>query len=523
MNAKSNQRRYVRQALTRRQFNRSALAAAAGLGMRSAWGRTPRGFAVPAGSGGAPSAVVDLQVINQGGPNNGPTNALETIPGFTNQPFNSLGNHNYQALSWLPATQGANPIASYNIYRNGSLYDNITSPRQITGFIAPRTPTSAVFGQGLLTTSGAFTGGTTSIANGDLLCGSKLFSAASGFNPDTIVNYYSDAQTGGGAGSGAHYVVNHSQTCGSSGSPVTFFTWTYQDTAATNCNDATYQTPGTIYAYQVSAVDSVGVEGPLSVPTMKLFKGISYTQAIDFSTGAASVYNNTDFTGTGGGPYILKAPYTSSGGDIPFPVMGGNSFGDLCPSQRFELGAFNGFTFDVMVTDTTFSTDALEFISVMRAAGFANSADTNHWNQVNLWNFGTPIVGQFANFRVPFTQLSFGTVPFTASFVGTSANTGTLTVNSIQPGKTCAGIDGSAWVFPPGGTGPTLANSYIVGFAQNGGVGTYTVFGPNITGTENITSIAGWKTSGQSAYKFGFQWNTNAATLLYFDNFGLYT
>lgn len=468
---------------------------------------------------GLPSAVPSLQLINQGGPNNGPTNALETIPGFINQPFNSLGSKNYAALSWLPATAGTNPITSYHIYRNNVLYDTITTPRQITGFIAPKTPSGATFGAGLLTVTG-LSGGTTTIANGDLLCGAKLFSSASGFNANTVINYYSDADTGGG-GTG-HYVVNFSQTAGSSGSPVTFNTWTYQDTVATNCNDSSYITPGIVYAYQVAAVDSLGNEGPKTVPNVYLFQGISYTQAIDFSTNAAAVYNSTAVAPSSAGPYVVKAPYTTSGGDIPFPVFGGNSFGALCPSQRLEIGAFTGFTFDVMVTDNTFQTVALEFISVLRAAGFNNSADTNHWSQVNLWSFGTAVVNQWATFRVPFSAIGYGSVHFTASFVGTAQFTGTLTVTSIQS-KTALGIDGSSWVIPPSGLGSSLLNSYIVGFNQNGGTGTYTVFGPNIVGTENISTSAGWTTNGTSAYKFGFQWNTNVNTTLYWDNFGLYT
>ena len=66
-----------------------------------------------AGSGG-PSAVSNLQLINQGGSGDAVSS-------------NSGSLTNYQKISWDAATAGANPIASYNIYRNGVLYANTTA------------------------------------------------------------------------------------------------------------------------------------------------------------------------------------------------------------------------------------------------------------------------------------------------------------------------------------------------------------------------------------------------------------
>jgi hypothetical protein len=66
-----------------------------------------------AGSGG-PSAVTNLQLINQGGPGN----AVRSNAGSLT---------NYQQISWNAASPGANPIASYNIYRNGVLYANTSA------------------------------------------------------------------------------------------------------------------------------------------------------------------------------------------------------------------------------------------------------------------------------------------------------------------------------------------------------------------------------------------------------------
>ncbi len=72
-------------------------------------GSSPAGSGSSGGSGTGPSAVTNLQVINQGGPNNG-TAALT----------------NYQQISWSAATAGSNPIDHYQVYRNGSAYATTT-------------------------------------------------------------------------------------------------------------------------------------------------------------------------------------------------------------------------------------------------------------------------------------------------------------------------------------------------------------------------------------------------------------
>jgi hypothetical protein len=65
------------------------------------------------GSGG-PSAVSNLQLINQGGRGNEIHSSAASLT-------------NYQKISWNAASPGSNPIASYNIYRNGVLYANTTA------------------------------------------------------------------------------------------------------------------------------------------------------------------------------------------------------------------------------------------------------------------------------------------------------------------------------------------------------------------------------------------------------------
>jgi Calx-beta domain len=92
----------------------SAPGGGAGLGtpssaVASITGSGPGGVVPPTGTG-APSAVSNLQLINQGGTSNG-TNPLTNV----------------QQISWSAATAGANAISYYRIYRNGKPYATTTA------------------------------------------------------------------------------------------------------------------------------------------------------------------------------------------------------------------------------------------------------------------------------------------------------------------------------------------------------------------------------------------------------------
>lgn len=60
---------------------------------------------------GGPAAPTNLLMTNQGGPNNSSNNPLT----------------NSASLSWTAAVAGSHPVASYNIYRNGTLLTNTGS------------------------------------------------------------------------------------------------------------------------------------------------------------------------------------------------------------------------------------------------------------------------------------------------------------------------------------------------------------------------------------------------------------
>jgi hypothetical protein len=359
--------------------------------------------------GGALSAPANLQVINQGGANNGPQGFYLFLG--ENNSTSTHADYDYQGLSWLAATPGENAIAKYNIYRNGTLYDSISAPITITGYIVPG-KNSFGAAVGILTVT-AVSGGKTAISDGLVLPGLKLTSSAAGFAAGTIISEYTSANTGGG-GKGT-YTVNWSQTCGSSASPVTFTGWSYNDTAATNCNVYDFTSVSTVYAYTVTAVDSKGNEGPPASPSAYMYQGISQTQQANFSYGGAT--NWTDTSGApANGPYdiALTFPTGSSGFQPVWAGAGPDTQGCLCPVQHFECGAFNFLVFDIKVTDDTFKTNGIQYIPIMRDYGVVGGVDQQPWITPMIGDYCTPIVGQWVTCKIPFADLGYGFYNVTA-------------------------------------------------------------------------------------------------------------
>ncbi len=58
----------------------------------------------------------------------------------------------------------------------------------------------------------------------------------------------------------------------------------YSDTTATNSNVPTFDTPATVYSYGLSAVDTMGNEGPQALPSVYWYRwGVAYQSAVDCS------------------------------------------------------------------------------------------------------------------------------------------------------------------------------------------------------------------------------------------------
>lgn len=483
-------------------------------------------------SDGTLTAPANLQVINQGGPNNGQQGFYSFLTSLNS--VSTSADANYQGLSWLAATPGSAAISKYNIYRNGILYDSIDTPITITGYIAPGTN---AYGAkcGILTVT-AVSGGKTSIADGLILPGLKLTSSASGFVAGTTIVEYTPATVGGG-GAGT-YTVNFSQTCGSSGAHVTFTGWSYNDTASTNCNVYNFTAPSTVYSYAVTAVDANNIEGPPAHPSAYMYQGISQTQNAQFSYGGVG----QNFADTGGspvnGPYDCAVTFPTGGGGFQ-PVWAGagsDTNGCLCPVQHFECGAFKYYTFDIKFTDNTFQTNYLELVPIMRAYGVLGGVDGPHWSVINVNDYCKPIVNQWVTCKIPFSALPYGFLYIaSATFHVTAQYYGTLTVNAFGS-STMFGIDVCSYLIGPG----LRPNLYTNGNNMTGwpdpkapytgeGPWVFHFCSPNIVGNEPDVTWSGstsYSIQGSSCYKNGFQWAANVPDntgAFYLNNIGFTT
>lgn len=548
-----------------------------------------------------PSAPVTLQVINEGGPNNGTYTGSYTFNGNSFQKAN-LATSDYEGLTWSPATAGSNSIAGYNIYRNGTLYDSVSTPITITGFINTTTvSTVAISGttgqftcsctllfdelvtitgtnsgsgsitgyttgntyqvtsastnafslnvmgssSSLATTAGSTTGltfsitrltassvsggsSTNAISDGKILAGLQLQSAASGFVAGTAITTYLTAATGGG-GTGT-YAVNWPQNAGTSGSPVTFTGWAYNDTAATGAVSIGYTAPGATYVYTAAAVDSASNVGPQAGANAYLFRGQAYNAGGNFDYGTVKS-NYADHTCSSAvGPYAMLITWpgpSDSGGFQPVYSPGNNAASSpmgLMPLENFNSSGFQFLVMDVKVPDNTFATHPLDMAPIARGFGTTTgavdvflTADTD----INIVSgtFGTPVIGSWVTLKIPLSATSYGTTSVQGFFVGTSQFQGTLTVTSVTS-HTAALIGGNAYI--SGSSMP--ATSYITG-GTAGGVGSYTVTSPNIVGTEVIGSSGSpvpFTLNRNISYKVGTQWDgaAFAGTTMCVDNFG---
>jgi hypothetical protein len=468
-----------------------------------------------------------LQVINQGGPN-ASQQGFYTVPfspGSNSGSATGLGiSANYQGLSWLPPSTGT--VTQYNIYRNGTLYDSVATPITITGYIAPGTDS---LGQsvGILHVS-TVSGGSSSnsISDGKILCGLKLISSATGFVAGTKVVAYSSAADGGG-GTGNYY-VDQSQTVGSSGSLQTFQGWSYNDTASTNCIPFNFSGVASIYKYSVTSVVS-GVESAPAYPAAYMYQGISMTGQAQFSYGGTVTWNDTSGAPVNG-PYDVK----QIGGGYQ-PVWCGangdaNNHTYMCPTQHFEAGGFNYLVFDIKPVGAV---NTYQIVPLLRSYGVNGGVDgPSPYNSVNFTvnSYATPAlaVGQWSTVKIPFSALCFGVTTVQASFQGVAQYAGKLTIHSFTT-MGFAQVTGCVNV-----TGAGIpANTYTCG-SPNGGASGWTdpqapytgagpwvfnVWGPNIVGTENVTTET-VTLQGSMAYKTG--WPGSPGTF-YLNNIGFTT
>jgi hypothetical protein len=195
----------------------------------------------------------------------------------------------------------------------------------------------------------------------------------------------------------------------------------------------------------------------------------------------------------------------------------------LCTLEGFNPSSFKYLVMDIKVTDNNYQTHALQ--SIFRARSYGTTAGQvdvllNNDPDLNIFNYGTAIVNQWATVKIPLSDTAFGTTNVHGYFVGTAQYQGTLTVTSIDS-TNCAAIGGSAYASGSG----LPATSYVTGGTATGGLGNYTMTSPNIVGNEVIGSSGSPVTftfASCIAYKIGSQWGGTITfpSTMYVDNFG---
>ncbi|MGO9931299.1 MAG: chitobiase/beta-hexosaminidase C-terminal domain-containing protein [Steroidobacteraceae bacterium] len=245
-------------------------------------------------SSGALMTPANLQVINQGGPNNGKYDFYDFL-GAQNC-VASDANANYQGLSWLAATPGSNPISKYNIYRNGSLYDSISTPISITGYIS--TPTLS--GVTITGTSGEFSCNSTSLYAGQLI---------------TI----SGTHSGSGSISGYANPTTY-QVQATNGSTTFTLGWYDAPAMVTTAGSTTGLTFTSNPLLTVTAVSG----GTTSIADGKILPGLKLTSsASGFVAGTVIVEYITATSGGGGtGTYSVSYPQTCGSSNSPVTFTG---------------------------------------------------------------------------------------------------------------------------------------------------------------------------------------------------------
>jgi hypothetical protein len=167
------------------------------------------------------------------------------------------------------------------------------------------------------------------------------------------------------------------------------------------------------------------------------------------------------------GPADIKVTSSAeSAGFLPYA-------GKTTTQWDLDGGAFNYITLDLK--PTLANQDWQIFILCRLPPG-----DNSPWSSVYLSKYGpAPVVGKWATYKIPLSALTIGYTNFTGSIKGT-----TLTVTSVGSG---VGLDAGGYI-----TGPGIpAGTYLTTFHQGGGgVGTYTVGGPGISGSTNIASTS---------------------------------
>jgi len=324
---------------------------------------------------------------------------------------------------------------------------------------APASSTVTI--DGSAATSGGGSGGTAPAAPGSLTMTGQALNSAS----------LSWSAAAAGSAPVSYYKIYRNGAAYATATGTTFTDANATNTNSPDTNSGPLLTvANTVYTYAVSAVDTAGNEGPqqANMTYWVYYNGV-FDWLGDYSYPGGQInINYADASGAPeDGPADIKVTSSAeSAGFLPYA-------GKTTTQWDLDGGAFNYITLDLK--PTLANQDWQIFILCRLPPG-----DNSPWSSVYLSKYGpAPVVGKWATYKIPLSALTIGYTNFTGSIKGT-----TLTVTSVGSG---VGLDAGGYI-----TGPGIpAGTYLTTFHQGGGgVGTYTVGGPGISGSTNIASTS---------------------------------
>jgi len=163
------------------------------------------------------------------------------------------------------------------------------------------------------------------------------------------------------------------------------------------------------------------------------------------------------------------------------------------PSYALSLAPFNYMILDL--NPTAANSFSLQIISRISDGVTPNGADLLFYTFVPLNNYGpAPVVGQWASYKVPLTELAIGTANIVGSISGSTLTVTSVTGAVIQPGSFLSGNPN----IPVG----TYVSSVTTAYGGSGSPGTY-VLSQSVTGSVPAgSSITGIR---NNMYKFHVQ------------------
>jgi hypothetical protein len=278
----------------------------------------------------------------------------------------------------------------------------------------------------------------------------------------------------------------------------------YTDSKATNTNSPpgpgsapAFTDPNSVYTYAVSAVDTMGNEGPRqSNATFWVYHDGVFNWQGDFSYPGGKV--DIRWTDTKGAPESGRSDIgvSSTVAQAGFQPYAGNTV----TQWDMEGGSFGFISMDLK---PTVANQDWGIVIISRLP----PGDVFPWSSVALSSYGpAPVAGKWATYKIPLSVLTIGYTHFTGSIAGT-----TLTVSSVGSG---VGIDAGGYVTGPG----VPAGTYITNYGKSGGgAGTYTIAGSGISASTSVPSSQ-MTEQRTGIYKFALVDRSNASNNLYFIN-----